>query len=81
MTPAEYSRKRRLDWAARRLSKGLEVGQAAGEVGYDSVAAFSRAFKQQFGQAPSKPASDGQPALRAQTEAIVTGSSIAGACL
>lgn len=58
MSPAAYSRKMRLDWAARRLSEGLDVSQAAVEVGYESAAAFSRAFKRQFGHAPSKQASN-----------------------
>lgn len=53
-TPAEYSRQIRLDWAARRLSEGLDVGQAAVEIGYDSTAAFGRAFRQQFGRVPSE---------------------------
>jgi AraC family transcriptional activator of pyochelin receptor len=53
VTPAEYSRGIRLDWAARRLSEGVDVGQVAVEVGYDSIAAFGRAFRQHHGYAPS----------------------------
>lgn len=52
-TPAEYSREIRLDWAARRLSEGLSIRSAAAEAGYDSVAAFGRAFRENFGHAPS----------------------------
>jgi AraC-like DNA-binding protein len=51
-TPAEYSRQLRLEWAARRLSEGLDIKQAAAEAGYDSVPAFGRAFRQLHGQAP-----------------------------
>lgn len=52
-TPAEYSRQIRLEWAARRLSEGLNIRNAAAEAGYDSVAAFGRAFHEHFGYAPS----------------------------
>ncbi|WP_181832911.1 helix-turn-helix transcriptional regulator [Bosea caraganae] len=55
-TPAEYSRQIRLEWAARRLSEGLDVGQAAAEVGYDSTAAFGRAFQQRYSRTPSSQA-------------------------
>ncbi len=53
VTPAEYSRRIRLEWAAQRLSEGVEVGQVAVEVGYDSIAAFGRAFRQYHGYVPS----------------------------
>lgn len=55
ITPAEYSRRLRLDWAARRLSEGLDVRQVAIEAGYDSVAAFGRAFRQRYGRVPTTP--------------------------
>jgi AraC-like DNA-binding protein len=55
----------RLGWAARRLSEGLDVGQAAAEAGYDSVAAFGRAFRQRYGHAPSGPVLNEHPALQA----------------
>ncbi|MGJ4860752.1 helix-turn-helix domain-containing protein [Labrys sp. La1] len=54
MTPAEYSRRLRLERAERRLSEGLDVRRVAAEVGYDSAAAFGRAFRQHFGRAPSE---------------------------
>ncbi len=53
VTPAEYSRRIRLEWAARRLSEGVDVGQVAIEVGYGSIAAFGRAFRQYHGYVPS----------------------------
>lgn len=39
--------------AMQRLREGRTVGQVAGEVGYDSEAAFSRAFKREVGAAPA----------------------------
>jgi AraC-like DNA-binding protein len=43
----------RLQLAARLLeSQGLSIAQAAAEVGYDSEAAFNRAFKKQVGMPP-----------------------------
>ncbi|MGO4338679.1 helix-turn-helix domain-containing protein [Labrys sp. KB_33_2] len=54
LTPADFSRRLRLEWAARRLSEGLDIRQAAAEVGYDSVPAFGRAFRQHHGRVPSE---------------------------
>jgi AraC-like DNA-binding protein len=52
--PMQYLMRWRLHMAARELRNGskslAEVGHA---VGYDSEAAFSRAFKREFGQAPA----------------------------
>lgn len=53
-TPAEYSRNLRLEWATRRLADGVAIGQVAAETGYDSLAAFSRAYRQHYGYAPSE---------------------------
>ncbi|PRA51804.1 hypothetical protein CQ062_19520 [Ochrobactrum sp. MYb68] len=53
VTPAEYSRSFRLQWAAEKLSQGATIAQAAAEAGYDSVPAFGRAYRQQFGRMPS----------------------------
>lgn len=53
-TPAEYSREVRLKWAARRLSEGATIRRAAAEAGYESVPAFGRAFREQFGYIPSE---------------------------
>ncbi|MFN8528828.1 MAG: AraC family transcriptional regulator [Anaerolineae bacterium] len=50
-----YVRRMRLERAARKLRMGaidvLEVGLCAG---YDSLAAFSRAFKRQYGLTPAE---------------------------
>lgn len=49
-----YLARWRLLLAARLLrDEGLTVGRAAERVGYEAEAAFSRAFKRQFGVAPA----------------------------
>lgn len=53
--PLQYVKRLKLTLAADMLaSGGLRVTQAAERVGYASDAAFSRAFKAQFGYAPSE---------------------------
>ncbi len=52
--PIQYLTRWRMQLAARRLSeRGAKVATVAQEVGYDSEAAFSRAFKRFSGQSPS----------------------------
>jgi AraC-like DNA-binding protein len=52
--PMAYLTRWRLQLAARRLtSTPRSVAEIAGEVGYESEAAFSRAFKRQFGTPPA----------------------------
>lgn len=48
-----YVRRRRLSEAAKALSAGESVTNAAFDAGYDSVEGFSRAFRASFGLAPS----------------------------
>jgi AraC-like DNA-binding protein len=43
----------RMQLAARMLTDRKPVAMVAGEVGYESEAAFSRAFKKLVGQPPS----------------------------
>lgn len=51
--PMRYLARWRLQLAARMLESGtVSVGQAAAAVGYQSEAAFNRAFKREVGQAP-----------------------------
>jgi AraC-like DNA-binding protein len=50
--PMQYLALWRMQLAARLLSDGGQVAEVAGEVGYESEAAFSRAFKKLVGQAP-----------------------------
>ncbi len=51
--PLTYLTNWRMHVAATLLTReGLNVGQVAGRVGYESEAAFSKAFKRRFGQSP-----------------------------
>lgn len=53
-TPYEYIKERRLDEALVLLRAGEHaVGDVAMLVGYEDMAAFSRAFRAKFGKAPS----------------------------
>lgn len=53
-TPYGYIKTRRLEEARRLIQAGTHpVGDVAMLVGYESFAAFSTAFKQEFGRAPS----------------------------
>jgi AraC family transcriptional regulator len=50
-----YVRRVRLERAARKLRMGaVDITEVALAAGYDSHAAFSKAFKQQFGLRPSE---------------------------
>ena len=50
---AAYVRRLRLERAGRKLRMGaVDITQVALAAGYDSHAAFSKAFKQQFGLSP-----------------------------
>jgi AraC-like DNA-binding protein len=52
--PIQYLARWRLHAAARELRNGSEsLAEVAGAVGYDSEAAFSRAFKREFGLPPA----------------------------
>lgn len=52
---ASYVRRVRLERAARKLRMGaVDITQVALAAGYDTHAAFSRAFKQQYGLSPSQ---------------------------
>lgn len=50
-----YVRRLRMERAARKLRMGaVDITEVALAAGYDSHAAFSKAFKQQFGLSPSE---------------------------
>jgi AraC family transcriptional regulator len=52
---ASYVRRLRLDRAGRKLRMGaVDITEVALAAGYDTHAAFSKAFKQQFGLSPSE---------------------------
>jgi len=52
-TPMQYLALWRMQLASRMLIEGTQVAAVAGAVGYESEAAFSRAFKKLVGQAPA----------------------------
>lgn len=59
-TPGQYSREARLQWAHQCLmEQSGSVAEIAATVGYDSAAAFSRAFAERYGYAPSAARGDG----------------------
>jgi len=51
--PMQYLALWRMQLAARLLAEGGHVAEVAAQVGYESEAAFSRAFKKLVGQAPA----------------------------
>jgi AraC-like DNA-binding protein len=51
--PMQYLALWRMQLASRLLSEGRQVAAVADAVGYESEAAFSRAFKKLVGQAPA----------------------------
>ena len=52
---ASYVRRLRLERAARKLRMGaVDITEVAFAAGYDSHAAFGKAFKQQYGLSPSE---------------------------
>jgi AraC family transcriptional activator of mtrCDE len=51
--PAKFVLLLRMRIAAERLRAGESTTSAADHVGYQSIAAFSRAFKKVIGEAPS----------------------------
>jgi AraC-like DNA-binding protein len=51
--PMQYLAMWRMQLASRRLLEGRAVAEVASAVGYESEAAFSRAFKKLVGEAPS----------------------------
>jgi AraC-like DNA-binding protein len=53
-TPMRYLARQRLQAAARRLEEpGASIARVAFETGYESEAAFNRAFKREFGAPPA----------------------------
>ena len=82
--PMAYLSCWRLQLAARSLEKTARgVAEIAGEVGYESEAAFSRAFKREFGRPPGRYRSDHKGSLvprqrngRRQDESAPSGTDI-----
>lgn len=54
MTPIQFIKAMRLNSAAMKIVGGMNVNEAAMEVGYVSSSQFSREFKRMYGQSPKK---------------------------
>lgn len=55
MTPLQFQKQLRLQEAQRlMLSEGADAGQAAYQVGYEDQSHFSRDYKRQYGEPPSR---------------------------
>lgn len=52
MSPIQFMKSMRLNSAAKKIVEGLNVNEAAMEVGYVSASQFSREFKRLYGQSP-----------------------------
>jgi AraC family transcriptional activator of mtrCDE len=74
LAPLAFLAELRLAIARRRLSEGnTSLERIAVEVGYQSQAAFSRAFLRKYGVRPGKLRADAQAALRDRPEAHLVG--------
>jgi len=54
MSPIQFVKSMRLNSAAMKIAKGMNVNQAAMGVGYASSSQFSREFKRLYGQSPKQ---------------------------
>lgn len=54
MSPLQYQKTVRLHMARRLLASGMEAGEAAYTVGYESASQFSREYSRAFGLPPSR---------------------------
>jgi AraC-like DNA-binding protein len=52
MSPIQFVKSMRLNTAAMKIAGGMNVSEAAMEVGYQSSSQFSREFKRMYGQSP-----------------------------
>ncbi len=52
MSPIQFVKSMRLNNAAMKIAEGMNVSEAAMEVGYVSSSQFSREFKRMYGQSP-----------------------------
>ena len=53
VSPYQYQKRKRLEMAKQEIDKGKTIKETALLFGYGDVSAFSKAFKQVFGQAPA----------------------------
>lgn len=54
MSPIQFAKSMRLNTAAMKMAGGMNVNEAAIEVGYVSSSQFSREFKRLYGQSPKQ---------------------------
>ena len=54
MSPIQFAKSMRLNNAAMKMVRGMNVNEAAEEVGYLSSSQFSREFKRMYGQSPKQ---------------------------
>lgn len=54
MSPIQFMKSMPLNNAVMRIASGINVSEAAMEVGYVSSSQFSREFKRMFGQSPKQ---------------------------
>ncbi len=54
MSPIQFAKSMRLNNAAMKMAGGMNVNEAAMEVGYVSSSQFSREFKRMYGQSPKQ---------------------------
>ncbi|MFY0660040.1 MAG: AraC family transcriptional regulator [Shimia sp.] len=52
MSPIQFVKSMRLNNAAMKIAGGMNVSEAAWDVGYQSASQFSREFKRMYGQSP-----------------------------
>ena len=52
MSPIQFVKSMRLNSAAMKIAGGMNVNEAAIDVGYVSSSQFSREFKRMYGQSP-----------------------------
>ena len=52
MSPIQFVKSMRLNSAAMKIAGGMNVNEAAMDVGYVSSSQFSREFKRMYGQSP-----------------------------
>ena len=62
LSPLQFMKAFRLNNAAAMIAGGMNIAEAADQVGYGSPSQFSREFSRQFGSPPRKWASDAVPA-------------------
>ena len=52
MSPIQFVKSLRLNNAAMKIAGGMNVNEAASQVGYVSSSQFSREFKRMYGESP-----------------------------